>query len=74
VQDNAVGIAAAAELPAGLNDRAGDIWNRCWHWRYRGRGLAGLGAAALDLTAVSQETNLIGSLLWICHRVRLGEH
>ena len=66
VQDNARGIAEARpELPAGLNDRAGDIWEPLL-------ALADLAggdwpgwarAAALELTALSQETNPIGSLL-----------
>jgi putative DNA primase/helicase len=66
VRDNARGIAEARpELPAGLNDRAGDIWEPLL-------ALADLAggdwpgwarAAALELTALSQETNPIGSLL-----------
>ena len=66
VLDNAVGIAEARpELPAGLNDRAGDIWEPLLaladiaggDWPGWAR------TAALDLTAVSQEVNPIGSLL-----------
>jgi len=66
VQDNARGIAEARpELPAGLNDRAGDIWEPLLALAdLAGGDWPGLArAAALELTALSQETNPIGSLL-----------